>query len=177
MKDSEHRLRVLRLHADSQILLTTSDSVLLVVGSGCVLLRASGERAEVEAGTLLVRDGRGERPDLAVMRAIQIMRTKLGERLSVTDLARAVGASRAVFARRFVGATGSSPRKFMNALRIEEAARLLSETDSSVSEIAEQVGYASEFAFSRAFKRQRGVAPSIFRKHSSSSRPTLALAA
>ena len=177
MKDVEHRLRVLRLRSDSQILLTSSESVVLVVASGCVLQNASGERAEVEAGTLLVREAYGACPDLSVVRAIGIMQSKLAEPLRVTALARAVGCSRAAFARRFVAATGSSPHQFMNALRIERAAQLLSETDRSVAEIAEQVGYASEFAFSRAFKRQRGVAPSIFRKHSRSATQTLALAA
>jgi AraC-like DNA-binding protein len=177
MKDAEHRLRVLRLKADSQIVLTSAESVVLVVGTGCVLQNGSGERAEVEAGTLLVRDGHGARPDLSVVRAIAIMQSKLAEPLRVSALARAVGCSRAAFARRFVAATGSSPHQFMNALRIERAAQLLSETDRSVAEIAEQVGYASEFAFSRAFKRQRGVAPSIYRKHSRGSSRTLAIAA
>ena len=176
MKDSE-RPRILRLNGDAQIVLTSHDSVVLVVGPGCVLRDGSDRRALIEAGTLLVREGRSERSDPSIARAIRLMHEKLAEPLRVAELARSVGCSRAVFARRFVAATGSAPHQFMNTLRLERAARLLSETELSLAEIASQVGYASEFSFSRAFKRQRGIAPSVFRRHANSTPRTLALAA
>ena len=98
-------------------------------------------------------------------------------RLSVAGLARAVGLSRAAFARRFVLATGVSPLRFLNALRLERAAQLLGETDAGLAEVAEKVGYASEFAFSRAFKRHHGVAPSVYRRGTSASIITMMRAA
>ncbi|MFZ5896950.1 MAG: helix-turn-helix domain-containing protein [Myxococcota bacterium] len=175
MKNS--RPRTLRLSAEAQILLATPDSALLVVNDGCVVRERGGAQSRLEAGTLLVRERAAKVFDARVVRAIEIMRQRLGERLEVSKLARAVGLSRAVFARRFVAATGFSPHRFLNTLRIEHAARLLIETDSSLAEVAARVGYASEFAFSRAFKRERGIAPSIYRRGTANSVCTMMRAA
>jgi AraC family transcriptional activator of mtrCDE len=55
-------------------------------------------------------------------------------------------------------------RTYLGRWRMGLAARILSESDASLAEVAARVGYDSEFAFSRAFKRIRGVAPSAFRR-------------
>ncbi|MGC4086827.1 MAG: AraC family transcriptional regulator [Polyangiaceae bacterium] len=156
----------LRLSADAQIVLGGTASALLVVNDGCLLRERSGKSQRLEAGTLLVRaPQRGATaPDRHVARAIALMQQMLSKDLDVKQLARAVGLSRAAFAKRFVAATGCSPHRFLQALRLERAAVLLTEGDQGLAEIAAQVGYASEFAFSRAFKRHHGVAPSVYRR-------------
>lgn len=102
--------------------------------------------------------------DEAVRRAIAWMRGDLAHAWTVTSLARRVGLSRPAFARRFREAVGESPMRHLAALRMEEAARLLVATDDGLAGVAGRVGYASEFAFNRAFKRHHGCAPGTFRR-------------
>lgn len=82
---------------------------------------------------------------------------------TVESLARASHLSRAAFARRFAALTGQPPLSYLTWWRMTLAARLLRSTDAPLATIAEEVGYGSEFAFSKAFKRELGVAPSRFR--------------
>ncbi|MFT3775868.1 MAG: AraC family transcriptional regulator [Minicystis sp.] len=103
-------------------------------------------------------------PDEHVARALQRMREQLAERWTVESLAKAAGLSRAAFARRFLAEMKVSPLRYLADLRMERAAQLLAEGDASLSRIAAEVGYVSEFAFSRAFKRHTGEAPGVFRR-------------
>jgi len=102
--------------------------------------------------------------DRRIARALQLLRSKPGDRWTVEALARAAGLSRAAFARRFQAEIGVPPLRHLADLRMELAARLLAEGDDTLAAIAAQVGYESEFAFSRAFKRQTGEAPGAFRR-------------
>ena len=83
---------------------------------------------------------------------------------TVASLAQEAGLSRAAFARRFTEQVGEPPLAYLTRWRMMVAARLLNSSEASLAEVAEQVGYESEFAFSRAFKRSRGVAPAQFRQ-------------
>jgi transcriptional regulator GlxA family with amidase domain len=102
--------------------------------------------------------------DPQVERAIELMRGELRTRWTVTALARRVGLSRPAFARRFVASTGHSPLKYLTRLRMEQAAGLLRSSHEGLSQVGEQVGYESEFAFNRAFKRHHGLSPGSFRR-------------
>jgi AraC-like DNA-binding protein len=82
---------------------------------------------------------------------------------SVNLLARAVGAPRATFTRRFRTLTGQAPMAYVAAWRMSVAARLLREERGSLREVARRVGYDSEFAFARAFKRTTGHPPGRYR--------------
>lgn len=82
---------------------------------------------------------------------------------TVAQLAAIARMSRAAFARRFTQLVGASPLAYVAARRLEQAARLLREGDQPLGEIASAVGYESEFALGRAFKRERGVAPGRYR--------------
>lgn len=112
--------------------------------------------------------------DDVVLRAIALVERDLARRFSVAELARAVGLSRAAFARRFVAALGAPPERFFTGLRLRDAARRLVTSDDGLAAIADAIGYASEFAFSRAFKRHHGIAPGLYRQrwHTSSAEPT-----
>jgi transcriptional regulator GlxA family with amidase domain len=107
--------------------------------------------------------------DPQVEKAIALMRGSLDRRWTVSALARAVGLSRPAFARRFVNARGMSPLRFLTRLRMQRAATLLGESDASLSRIASDVGYESEFAFNRAFKRFHLRSPGAFRRELRSS--------
>ena len=85
---------------------------------------------------------------------------------TVETLARVAKMSRATFARRFTLYMGEPPLGYLTRWRMILAAKMLSEGDISVAEVAGKVGYDSEFAFSRAFKRHRGSAPTAFRRGS-----------
>jgi AraC-like DNA-binding protein len=82
---------------------------------------------------------------------------------SVDLLARSVGAPRATFTRRFRTLTGQAPMTYVAAWRMSVAARMLREQRGSLREVARRVGYDSEFAFARAFKRATGHAPGRYR--------------
>lgn len=106
------------------------------------------------------------RPDRQVRRAIELMLEQLDRRWTVTALARSVGLSRPVFARRFVAQTGVSPLRFLTQKRMQRAAELLHDSDAALAQIGALVGYDSEFAFNRAFKRFHQLAPGSFRRRS-----------
>jgi AraC-like DNA-binding protein len=113
----------------------------------------------------LRREGRTPRAcDRRVARALQLMQARPTERWTVAALAKAAGLSRAAFARRFLAELGVPPLRYLTDLRMQRAARRLSETDDSLAAIAAEVGYDSEFAFGRAFKRHMGEAPGAFRR-------------
>lgn len=105
--------------------------------------------------------------DLRVARAIAAVKADPARRFTVRELAKLAGASRASFARLFRAQVGTSPQRFLRARRLEQAAALLVGTDERLSRIAQRVGYVSEFALSRAFKRHYGVAPARYRQQSS----------
>jgi AraC family transcriptional regulator, arabinose operon regulatory protein len=82
----------------------------------------------------------------------------------VNELAKLSGLSQPHFFRRFRQATGSSPIDLLRRERINHARRRLLQSNDSIKEIADQVGYQDAFFFSRDFKRYTGLAPSAYRK-------------
>lgn len=82
---------------------------------------------------------------------------------TVDTLADHVGVSRATLSRRFTSLIGEPPLAYLTRWRLEVAARRLRETTEPVAGVAAAVGYTSEFAFSRAFKRHRGLPPIRYR--------------
>ncbi|HWL99193.1 MAG TPA: AraC family transcriptional regulator [Nocardioidaceae bacterium] len=89
-----------------------------------------------------------------------------GWRLS--ELAKAVGVSRASLTRRFTVLVGEPPMTYLTGWRLSLAADLLRDTDHTVGSIAEMVGYANAFALSAAFKRVRGISPTVHRRSAAS---------
>src|SRR5262249_26690054 len=83
---------------------------------------------------------------------------------SVSSLAREVAMSRSIFAAKFSSLVGEPPLTYLTCWRLWQAAKLLAERNLSVSETALRVGYDSEAAFSRAFKRHFGHSPLTHRR-------------
>lgn len=101
----------------------------------------------------------------AVRRVIETMREHLGDDLTIDDMARTAMFSKFHFSRVFRQVTGVSPGRFLSALRLQEAKRLLLSTSLSVADISIQVGYSSVGTFSSRFKSCVGLAPTTYRQH------------
>lgn len=101
--------------------------------------------------------------DPAVGPALRAMHEDPAHPWTVAELAALAGLSRAAFARRFATATGQAPLAYLTAWRMTLAADALSTSDATLAQIAADVGYANEFAFSAAFKRHRGDPPGRWR--------------
>lgn len=102
--------------------------------------------------------------DPRLARALAALQADPARPWTVEALARAAGLSRAAFARRFLAEVGIPPLRYLAECRMQLASRLLVEGDDSLARVAGQVGYESEFAFSRAFRRHHGEAPGTFRR-------------
>ncbi|MES1207340.1 MAG: AraC family transcriptional regulator [Pseudomonadota bacterium] len=83
---------------------------------------------------------------------------------TLQSLARDIGTSRSVLAERFARLVGMPPVQYLARWRIQLAANLLRTSSMGLGEIAERVGYGSEAALSRAFKRTLGVSPAAYRR-------------
>jgi AraC-like DNA-binding protein len=106
--------------------------------------------------------------DPAVAAAVRMIHAEPAHAWSVAELGARCGLSRAAFARRFTAAVGQPPLAYLTWWRMTVATRLLRETELPLSVVARRVGYASEFAFGHAFRRERGHAPGAFRRNGSS---------
>jgi AraC-like DNA-binding protein len=102
--------------------------------------------------------------DARVERAVELLNADISKRWTVERLARAVGLSRPVFARQFLRVLGLTPMRYLTQKRMRAAAALLLGSDASLAEVASHVGYRSEFAFNRAFKRHYRVPPGVYRQ-------------
>jgi AraC-like DNA-binding protein len=102
--------------------------------------------------------------DRAVNRVIETMYERVGDELTVDEMARTAMYSKFHFSRAFRQVTGVSPGRFLAALRFQEAKRLLTDTSLSVAEISNQVGYSSLGTFSTRFKNSVGVSPTEYRR-------------
>jgi AraC-like DNA-binding protein len=106
--------------------------------------------------------------DPCVGRALQHLHERPTHAWSLEELAKEVAVSRSILAERFVQFVGVPPIQYLAQWRIQLAASLLRAGTSSLAEIAQRVGYSSEAALSKAFKRWVGVSPALYRKGKSS---------
>lgn len=97
-------------------------------------------------------------------RCLALMHAEPGRDWSIDSLAQEIHTSRSVLAERFTAAVGVSPMHYLARWRMVLAAGLLRNQQGALARIAEQVGYGSEAAFIRAFKREYGVSPGVWRK-------------
>ena len=102
--------------------------------------------------------------DPPVAAGLEAMHSDPAHGWTVAELGSRGGLSRAAFARRFMAAIGQPPLAYLTWWRMVTAARLLLEPNASLPVVADQVGYESEFAFAKAFKRVHGVAPGAYRR-------------
>lgn len=97
-------------------------------------------------------------------RALLAIHRQPGEPWALSDLADRAGMSRTAFAVRFTEVIGETPMAYLATFRMQEARRLFNDPRNSVSRVATQLGYDTEAAFRRAFKRITGENPGPLRR-------------
>ena len=140
------------------------------VGSTTILAKLS-ELLFVEAVSRYVANLPAERRgwlaglrDRQIGQALSLLHARPSHGWTTDALALEVGMSRSAFAERFVALVGQPPMQYLTLWRMHVAERRLRDGRGSIAQIAHAVGYESEAAFSRAFKRQFGLAPGSWRK-------------
>ena len=122
-----------------------------------LLLRHLSERPDSESFVAAATHG-------AIGQALELMHTDPIHDWTVAELATRVGMSRSAFASRFHTLVGESPIVYLARWRLLKARELLTNTRDPLNRVADAVGYSSEFAFAKAFKRRFGTTPGQFRK-------------
>lgn len=122
-----------------------------VVGTAGISRRMASDAPDAERGDPLAN-------------LLRHARESMARGLGVAELAARAGVSVATLERRIRVNFGTTPRSFLAELRLNEAARLLKESNLNVAEIADRAGYESAASFTRAFRRRQGVAPGEFRR-------------
>lgn len=97
--------------------------------------------------------------------ALELIRTRYMEALSVDDVADMTGYGKSNFCRIFRNVTGKTFHALLNECRVENAKMLLCNTDYSIENIAQQAGFPDAKTFCRVFKNFCGVSPGAYRKH------------
>jgi AraC-like DNA-binding protein len=139
-------------------------------GSATVLARLS-ELLFVEAVRRLIDTQPAESSgwlagvrDRFVGRALSMLHAQPAYAWTVDELARKAGLSRSALAQRFAELVGQPPMQYLARWRLQIAAQQILAGNKSLAAVAEQIGYESEAAFNRAFKREYGMPPAGWRK-------------
>ncbi|HWR10840.1 MAG TPA: AraC family transcriptional regulator [Rectinemataceae bacterium] len=119
--------------------------------------------------SLLYQIAAGKGPNMAatdnahIEKAIAIMQTRIERHLDLGELCEFLDVSREHFVRLFSSFMGMPPMRYYARLKIEAARAMLSSTNLHVGEIADKLGFDSQFSFSRAFRRATGISPTDYR--------------
>lgn len=105
--------------------------------------------------------------DRIVGAALTELHTHPARAWTLESLARAAGTSRSVLAERFQQLVGSAPMEYLTQWRMMLAANLLCRSSAPMARIAEDIGYQTDTAFIRAFRREYGVPPAAWRRQQS----------
>jgi len=99
-----------------------------------------------------------------LVRAREILHERLGQGISLSDLAREVEVHSVTLSRTFRRAFGCSVGEYLRRVRLEQATTMLARTDLPLSRIAAQAGFADQSHFANLFRRRTGVTPSRYRR-------------
>jgi transcriptional regulator GlxA family with amidase domain len=125
------------------------------------LAAANGVRALAARGYAPVLDRHAQtRLGRVIAHAVE----HASDRVTLADLARAAAMTPSAFSRYFRRAAGVNPMAFVRHLRLEEAARLLRDTDLRVADIAGAVGFTTLTSFNRRFRERTGTTPRAYRR-------------
>jgi AraC-like DNA-binding protein len=140
------------------------------MGSDLIALRLS-EIIFVQALRSYLETEGAERPvwagfsDRNIARALKAIHHSPGFAWTLEDLAQIAGMSRTSFVTRFSQCVSMTPLGYITYWRMQIARQLLAASGASIIDVAERVGYQSEAAFSRVFKKQFGTPPAAYRRH------------
>ena len=102
--------------------------------------------------------------DPHVGKALRLLHANPGRDWTVEDLAREAAVSRSVLAQRFTELVGEAPMRYLAGWRMQLANQMMRDGARNIQDVATRVGYDSEAAFNRAFKRATGSPPATWRK-------------
>jgi AraC-like DNA-binding protein len=103
--------------------------------------------------------------DSQIGAALKSIHENVNNPWTVESLAEAAGMSRSAFAERFKQLLGQTPLVYLTAWRMQKAVQLLQQGDKKLIDVAQSIGYESDAAFSKAFKRVVGLAPGEYRRN------------
>ena len=124
------------------------------------IMRSETEKPDTEA-VFLPQAERGER---IAEQVVAFLKSHLYERLDVADVCEALHYNKSYIFRQFKQATNRSVMAYFQGLKIEEAKRLLRETEKNVSDIANALAFDTPNYFSKVFKKQTGYTPMRYKK-------------
>jgi AraC-like DNA-binding protein len=116
-------------------------------------------------------DERGS-PVQSIQRAVRFLESNFPRALALADIASAVHLSPIYFGRLFKKATGLTPMAYLRDLRMDRASQLLCAGDQTIAQVADAVGFADPYHFSRVFRQHMGMSPSDYRDRASACDPT-----
>jgi AraC-like DNA-binding protein len=102
--------------------------------------------------------------DFRVRKSIVLMSEKLGSEIELDAVARDAGLSRPHFYKLFRRQTGVTPNIYLNTLRMERAVQWLGQTNRSITEIGDELGFSCQSVFTRFFSSHVGMAPTDYRR-------------
>ncbi|MAC50984.1 MAG: AraC family transcriptional regulator [Gimesia sp.] len=110
------------------------------------------------------RAGLAIAPYLEMQRVFDFINDHFQREITVTELAALMGLSTSQFQRRFRKLFDTSPASYISHVRVQAACRLLTSTTDTISQIANQTGFYDHSHFSKVFKSQTGVSPTVYRR-------------
>ncbi len=122
------------------------------------ILRAYVQRTSLQKGFLAALQ------EEMLLKVLKLIHNKMEYKWTLAGLAKECGTSRSGLADRFKYVIGETPINYLTRWRIQKAQELLQNSSNSTAQIAEEVGYQSESAFSIAFKKITGKGPGQFRR-------------
>ena len=182
----------IRIEASSSIRLERMQSVLRLMASEAAELQPGGEAVITRLGDILViqairawmesdpaarRGWLGALQDPQIGRAISHIHRDAARHWTVASLAQELAMSRSAFAARFTELVGEPVMSYVARWRMQVAVAALRDEGATIGELADRLGYRSEAAFSRAFKRVIGVSPGAVRRSAGEQDRTLIAAA
>ncbi|HJR74760.1 MAG TPA: AraC family transcriptional regulator [Luteimonas sp.] len=170
--DSPHREwmpDMLRFMADEMRALRPGGETIVTRLADILVIQAI--RAWIERDPAAQGGWLGALRDKQIGRAIGLIHREPSRDWTLASLAEAVAMSRSAFAARFAAQVGMPAMQYLAQWRMNSALTELRERDVSIAALAERMGYQSEAAFSRAFKRHTGLSPGAARKRAAAQWP------
>lgn len=100
-----------------------------------------------------------------IRKTAELIESDPGKKINFSQLSKSLNLSERNFRKLFTAVMGMSPKSYQQELRLKTAASILKEDERTMAEVSEELGYYSQFQFSRDFKKRFGVTPTDYKKN------------